>query len=96
MFLLFSQGAPFDEKFEKCAVFSVILLLSGICCFWKVNYENVVGRLTEHFRVGIAAYSGFDEECDDEFRSMQEETEKLEQYIKDHYNNKICAPTVAL
>lgn len=69
----------------------VILLLPGTCCFWKANFENVAGRLTEHFRVGIVAYSGFDEECNDEFRSMQEETEKLEQYIKDHYNNKICA-----
>lgn len=69
----------------------VILLLPGTCCYWKANFENVAGRLAEKFRVGIVAYSGFDETCNDEFCSMLEETEKLEQYIKNHYGNEICA-----
>lgn len=39
----------------------VILLLPGTCCYWKANFGNVAERLAENFRVGIVAYSGFDE-----------------------------------
>lgn len=69
----------------------VLLLLPGTCCYWKANFENVLENLTQDFRVGIVAYSGFDESKDDCFLSMEEETKKLEQYIKEHYNNHICA-----
>lgn len=68
-----------------------ILLLPGTCCYWKANFENVIESLTKDFRVGIAAYSGFDENSNDEFISMENETEKLETYIKENYNSKICA-----
>lgn len=69
----------------------LLLLLPGTCCYWKANFEYVVERLTDTFHVGIVAYSGFDESSGDTFCSMEEETEKLEQYIKTHYNNEICA-----
>lgn len=69
----------------------LLLLLPGTCCYWKANFENVVKNLTEDFRVAIVAYSGFDESCNDEFTSMEEETKKLESYIREHYNNKIHA-----
>lgn len=69
----------------------IIILLPGTCCYWKANFENVLDSLTKDFRVGIVAYSGFDEESNDEFVSMDEETEKLEKYINEHYNNEICA-----
>ncbi len=68
-----------------------LLLLPGTCCYWKANFENVLEGLTDDFRVGIVAYSGFDESGSDEFTSMEEETEKLEAYIKEHYHNEICA-----
>lgn len=69
----------------------VLLLLPGTCCYWKANFEHVVKPLAEDFRVGIVAYSGFDETDHEEFVSMEEETKKLEESIKDHYHNQICA-----
>lgn len=69
----------------------LILLLPGTCCYWKANFENVVENLSKDFCVGIVAYSGFDEESSDEFISMEEETRKLECYIKEHYDNQIHA-----
>lgn len=69
----------------------LILLLPGTCCYWKANFEHVIEGLTKDFRVGVVAYSGFDESINDEFVSMEEETIKLEQYIKEHYNNEIRA-----
>lgn len=69
----------------------IILLLPGTCCYWKANFENVTDCLAEDFRVGIVAYSGFDETSNDTFISMEAETEILENYIKEHYNNEICA-----
>lgn len=69
----------------------LILLLPGTCCYWKANFEHVLETLTRDFRVGIVAYSGFDEDSSEEFVSMEDETARLERYIKEHYGNKICA-----
>lgn len=68
-----------------------ILLLPGTCCYWKANFEGVLETLTQDFHVGIVAYSGFDEDDSEDFVSMEEETVKLENYVKTHYGNEICA-----
>ena len=69
----------------------VLLLLPGTCCFWKGTFGHVIEELSKDFLVGAVAYSGFDEESDDEFDTVLLETERIEIYVGEHYNNQICA-----
>lgn len=69
----------------------VILLLPGTCCHWKCNFGHVIDGLTEHFRVAIVSYDGFDETENTTFISMLDETEKIESYIQNHYGGRIYA-----
>ena len=69
----------------------VILLLPGTCCHWKGNFEKVIPMLTDTFRVLCVSYDGFDETEHTEFPTMQEETEKIETYIKEHCGGHIRA-----
>ena len=57
----------------------VIILLPGTCCHWKANFEKVIPLLAEDFRVVCVSYDGFDE------------TEKIENYIKENCGGKIHA-----
>lgn len=69
----------------------IILLFPGTACHWKANFEGVLELLAQNFRVGIVAYTGFDENDREDFSSMTEETEKIEQHIAQHYGGHIHA-----
>ena len=69
----------------------VILLLPGTCCLWNRNFGQVIDGLAEHFRVACVYYDGFDETEKSEFHSTLDETAKIEEYVKLHYNGHICA-----
>ena len=69
----------------------VILLLPGTMCYWKGNFGNVIDNLKEDFYVAAVAYTGFDEMDTESYSSVTDELEKIEQYIKEHYDGKICA-----
>lgn len=69
----------------------VILLLPGTMCFWKGNFDNVIDNLSQDFLVAAVAYTGFDETDTESYVSVTDELEKIEQYIKEHYDGKICA-----
>lgn len=69
----------------------VILLLPGTMCYWKGNFDNVIDNLSQDFLVAAVAYTGFDETDTESYVSVTDELEKIEQYIKEHYDGKICA-----
>lgn len=69
----------------------VILLLPGTCCHWKRNFGEVTGLLEKDFRVVCVSYDGFDETEGTIFPDMLTETEKIEQYITQHFGGHICA-----
>lgn len=73
----------FGEKMNP-----VIMLLPGTCCGWE-TFAGVVPGLQEHFRVACVSYDGFDETEDSVFVSMEEEAEKIEEYIKKEYGGTI-------
>lgn len=68
-----------------------IMLLPGTCCYWKSNFEKVIQPLAETYRVLCVSYDGFDETETTEFPTMIEETEKIENYIKENFNGQIHA-----
>lgn len=69
----------------------VIMLFSGTICYWKGNFHNVIDKLSEKFLVAAVAYTGFDENDSENYTCVEDELNKIEQYIKEHYNGKICA-----
>ena len=70
----------------------VILLLPGTCCHWKLNFDNVIDKLSNRFLVSCISYDGFDEtQKNTEFTTILDQISKIEQYIKENYNNKIHA-----
>lgn len=69
----------------------VILLLPGTCCHWKGNFGRVIPLLETDFRVLCVSYDGFDETERMEFPTMLEETEKIEDYIREHCGGHIRA-----
>lgn len=69
----------------------VILLLPGTCCHWKGNFGKVIPLLADSFRVLCVGYDGFDETETTEFPTMEEETEKIEAYIKENCGGHIRA-----
>lgn len=69
----------------------VILLLPGTCCHWKGNFGRVIPLLETDFRVLCVSYDGFDETERTEFPTMLEETEKIEDYIREHCGGHIRA-----
>ena len=68
-----------------------ILLLPGTCCHWKSNFGAVIPLLEGEFRVLCASYDGFDETESTTFPGMIEETEKLEDYIRNECGGHIRA-----
>ena len=68
-----------------------ILLLPGTCCHWKLNFGEVIQLLERDFHMVCASYDGFDETEDTIFPDMLLETERIESYIREHYNGRICA-----
>ena len=73
-----------DEK-------TVILLLPGTCCHWKLNFGEVIPLLEQHFHVVCVSYDGFDDTEDTVFPDMIAETEKIESYIQNHFGGTIRA-----
>lgn len=69
----------------------VILLLPGTCCHWKGNFGRVIPLLETELRVLCVSYDGFDETERTEFPTMLEETEKIENYIREHCGGHIRA-----
>lgn len=69
----------------------VILLLPGTMCYWKGNFDNVIDNLSQDFLVAAVAYTGFDESDTESYVSVTDELEKIEQYIKEHYDGKVRA-----
>jgi hypothetical protein len=70
----------------------VILLLPGTCCHWKNSFEKVIPLLEQDFYVACVSYDGFDETEDTVFPGMLEETEKIENYIRENFDGKVeCA-----
>ena len=68
-----------------------IMLLPGTCCHWKNNFSHVIDLLKKDFYVVCASYDGFDETENSEFIDMQNETEKIESYIKKQFQGNIHA-----
>lgn len=69
----------------------VILLLSGTMCYWRGNFGEVINNLSKDFLVAAVAYTGFDENDTENYHSVTDEVEKIEQYIIEHYNGSILA-----
>ena len=69
----------------------VIMLFPGTCCYWKTNFGHVIPGLLEHFRTLVVSYSGFDETEHSTFISELDETEKIEQYIREKLDGKLYA-----
>ena len=67
----------------------VILLLPGTMCYWKGNFGGVIDELAKDFFVAAVAYTGFDESDNESYSTVTDELEKIEQYVKEHYDNKI-------
>ena len=66
-----------------------LLLLPGTCCHWKGNFGHVIPLLEGDFRVLCVSYDGFDETESTEFSTMEDETEKIESYIRTHCGGHI-------
>ena len=69
----------------------VILLLPGTCCHWKLNFGEVIPLLESYFHVVCVSYDGFDEMEQTIFPDMLTETEKVEQYVQEHFDGHIRA-----
>ena len=69
----------------------VIMLFPGTMCYWKGNFENVIGELSKRFLVAAVAYTGFDDKDRENYTTVEAELEKIETYINQHYKGKICA-----
>lgn len=69
----------------------VIMLLPGTCCHWKSNFAKVIPLLADTYHVLCVSYDGFDKTEETEFTTMLEETEKIENYIREHFSGHIRA-----
>ncbi|MCR4749316.1 MAG: alpha/beta hydrolase [Lachnospiraceae bacterium] len=69
----------------------VILLLPGTMCYWKGNFDGVIENLSKDFLVGVVAYTGFDENDKEDYQSVSDELNRIENYILKNYNGRICA-----
>lgn len=68
-----------------------IMLLPGTCCDWHGNFGAVIPLLQSDYRVLCVSYDGFDKNENTQFTTMLEETEKIEEYIKNNCGGHIRA-----
>ena len=69
-----------------------LLLLPGTCCDWKGNFGGVIPLLEPDFRVLCVSYDGFEEtQPETTFPTMEEETRKIEEYIKQNLGGHLHA-----
>lgn len=69
----------------------VLMLFPGTFCHWKSNFGKVIPLLTKKFFTVCVSYDGFDEAEEMNFVSILLQTEKVEQYIQEHFSGKIYA-----
>lgn len=67
----------------------VILLIPGTCCHYSL-FDKVLPLLKERFYVSVVSFDGFDENEKTTYLSMDDETIKIENYIKDKFDNHIA------
>lgn len=65
-----------------------IMLLPGTCSTWQTNFKNLVPALSKDYHVICVNYDGFDGQ-DTVFVSMLDVTEKIENYVREHYAGKL-------
>ena len=68
----------------------VIFLFPGTCCLYN-SFDHVLEGLHVYFYTVAVSYDGFDSNEVTQFHSMEEECEKIEQEIIDHYGGRIKA-----
>ena len=68
----------------------VIFLFPGTCCLYS-SFDHVLEGLHVYFYTVVVSYDGFDPNENTQFHSMEEECEKIEQEIIDHYGGRIKA-----
>ena len=69
----------------------VLLLFPGTSCYWKGTFGGVIDQLSEDFLVGAVSYTGFDENDAGDFESVLADVERVEAYVQEHYQGRICA-----
>lgn len=68
----------------------VIFLFPGTCCLYS-SFDHVLEGLHAYFYTVAVSYDGFDPNENTQFHSMEEECEKIEKEIMDHYGGRIKA-----
>ena len=68
----------------------VIFLFPGTCCLYS-SFDHVLEGLHVYFYTVAVSYDGFDPNENTQFHSMEEECEKIEKEIMDHYGGRIKA-----
>lgn len=66
-----------------------LMLIPGTCCHWKKTFRYVIPLLEKEYYVLCVSFDGFDETEDTVFINMIDETEKIENYVIEHFNGKI-------
>lgn len=69
----------------------ILMLFPGTFCHWKLNFQHVIEPLQKKFFTVCVSYDGFCEAEETKFESILIQTEKIEQYIQEHYNGVIYA-----
>ena len=76
----------FDEMGNKSG--KTLMLLPGTACDYQTNFAAVLDRLKEKYHLICVNYDGFDD-SDSVFPDMITVTEKIEKYIKEHFDGRI-------
>ncbi len=76
----------FDEMGKKDG--KTLMLLPGTACDYQTNFGSVLDELSKKYHLICVNYDGFDG-SDMIFPDIITVTEKIEQYILDHFNGKI-------
>lgn len=66
----------------------IILLIPGTCCHYSL-FDKVIPLLKDKFYTVVVSFDGFDENEKSEYISMEDETIKIENYIKEKFNNHV-------
>lgn len=72
-----NEGHEFGDRAN-----SVILLLPGTMCYWKGNFGGTIKDLSKDFCVAAVAHTGFDETDTENYVSVSDEVERIEDYFR--------------
>lgn len=67
-----------------------IFLIPGTCCHYSL-FDQVIPLLSKKLYCVVVSFDGFDENENTTYVSMEDETVKIEKYVKDNFNNHIRA-----